>query len=1027
MRKLKRFNFSKTIPGLLFPGIFLLFFITSARAQNTITGKVINDSNRALPSVTIANRTSKQSVLTTDDGTFSISAKKGDVLEASSVGYQTQLLTVTAVTGLTFTLQASTSNLNEVVVVGYTTQRKGDISGSVATVSAQQLNQRVATSPVSLLQGKLPGLQTTQGSGEPGNENIQLRVRGVGTFSAAGNDPLVIVDGLPGSLNSLNQNDIETITVLKDAASAAIYGSRGANGVIVVTTKKGKSGKLLVSYTYNVGFSNPVKLPNVVNNSAQYMTLYNQARANSGLQPTYTQAQIDLYQNATDRTKYPNHNWFDDLFKTATVQNHYLNFSGGSDNTTYAVGAGYTSQPGTMLGFDYKKYTLSFDLNSKLSKRISFGANIQARYGKTAAPPQGATDMFLSDLAQTPLYPPQADGKWINSAYSNESHNKNVVAIANTTSLKTLNYYLQGNMFVNVHILDGLNWETRAGGNYEANNVNDFRPTIPVYLFTNLSTPSGNLDVGAPGALNINTYNNVFSSLFSQFTYNKKFGGHELSLLAGYQEQYNNYSMLNAGRINFPTNQIRQLNGGPVSGQTNSGTQFDWAIRSLYGTGTYVYNDKYILAASYRLDGSSRFSNGNKWGGFYSVSGSWRISKEKFFENISFINDLKLRASYGSVGNQNIGNPNAVVNGIQEPYPYQPLLGQNSYAFSNGIAVGFSPSSLTDKSLTWETTQTFDLGIDVAFLQNRLALTADWYNKYTFNILRTAQVGSWLGVSAPVINDGAMRNKGFEAAAQWNDRIDQNFSYTIGANIQGYKNTLESFGARTISGNQIYVVGQPYGSFYLYQWDGIFQSQDDINNYAAQPGRQRSPGDIKLKDVTGDNKVDDNDRAITKGIYPAFQYSFDLGLRYKNFDFSAQLYGSQGQKIYVTGWGIEPFRQGSRPTTDWANAWTPTNHSNTLPRIYTADATLPGLDVPSTYFLKDASFMRLRGAQIGYSVAQKYLDRIGVKTLRIFVAGDNIFTISKYPGLDPERVGSGGQYVTYPQVRTISVGANIQF
>lgn len=690
MKKLKLF---KKLPAFMLGSFFILFFMPRVMAQTNITGTVANDSGEVLSYVTITNQTEKKSAVSAGDGSFNIQAKAGDRLEASVVGYETQAITFNGSGPLAFVLKASAAKLDEVLVVGYTTQRKGDITGSVATINAQQLNQRIATSPTSLLQGKLPGLQVTQGSGEPGNENVQLRVRGVGTFSAAGNDPLVIVDGLPGSLSTLNQNDIETITVLKDAASAAIYGSRGANGVIVVTTKKGRAGKLQVNYTYNIGFSNPIKLPDVINNSAQYMEMYNEARTNSGLQPIYTQDQIDLYKNATDRTKYPNYLWLDALFKKAIVQNHFLNFSGGTQNTTYSVGAGFTDQPGTMIGFEYKKYTLSFALNSRLNKRITFGTNIQARYGKKANPPQGATDMFLSGLAQTPLYAPEVDGKWINSAYSNEQHNKNVVAIANTTSLKTLNYYLQGNLFVDVNILDGLNWETRAGGSYEANNANDFRPTIPVYLFSDLSTPVGNLDVGAPGALNINTYNNLFSSIYSQFTYKKIFGKHNLSLLAGYQEQYNVYNTLNAGRINYPTNQVRQLNGGTVSGQTNSGTQYDWGIRSFYGTGNYVYNDKYLLGVSYRLDGSSRFSEGNKWGSFYSVSGSWRVSKENFFRNVTFINDLKLRASYGTVGNnQNITNSSG------QPYPYQALLTQNSYAFSTGIATGFSPTTLTSPS-----------------------------------------------------------------------------------------------------------------------------------------------------------------------------------------------------------------------------------------------------------------------------------------------------------------------------------------
>src|SRR6185312_4943511 len=334
-------------------------------------------------------------------------------------------------------------------------------------------------------------------------------------------------------------------------------------------------------------------------------------------------------------------------------------------------------------------------------------------------------------------------------------------------------------------------------------------------------------------------------------------------------------------------------------------------------------------------------------------------------------------------------------------------------------------STLVDPSLTWETTRVLDFGLDLTAFQNRLSFTADWFNKYTFDILRSSQVPLWLGLNAPTINNGAVRNKGLEFTAQYRDNISKDLSYNIGASFQTYKNKLEKYGKTEIGSTTIRQEGHPLDEYYMYVFDGIFQSQDEIDKSPKQPVTP-TPGDIKIKDVNGDGVIDANDRTYVGGKYPSFQYDVSLGLNFKNFDFSVQLYGSQGQKIYVNGWGIEPFRQGSVPTTDWRNRWTPTNHSNTMPKIYLADGYPPVQNYNSTYFLKDASFMRLKSIQLGYTLPVNIISKAGMKSLRFYFAADNVFTASKYPGLDPERTGDG-RYVTYPQIRTFTFGGTVQF
>lgn len=986
---------------------------TQTQAQK-VSGKVSDEKGNPLPNITVQVKGTGTGTLTNPDGTFSLEAPAGAILVISGIGYIKQEISIEGRTALDVVMKEDVAGLNEVVVVGYGTQEKHKLTSAVATISGAELNKRTATNPVSLLQGQLPGLQVTQGSGEPGNENIVLRIRGISTFSGAGNDPLVIVDGLPGSLSVLNPNDIESVSVLKDAASAAIYGSRGANGVIVVKTKKGKGNGFSLQYGYNLGISKATKLPDVITNSAEYMQLSNEARTNSGLAPLYTQQQIDLYQNATDRVKYPNHNWLNDLFRTAYTQNHYLNMSGGKENINYSLGLGINLQPGVMIGFDYKKYTLDLGLSSRVNKRVTLGTNIQMRYGDRKFPPQGAGDMFLSTLAQSPLYPPRSpDGKWIKKAYSNELGNKNTVAIVGENVItRSADYYAQGNLSLDVDIIDGLKWENRAGMNYNAVKNNDFRPVVPTFFYNDMS-PAGLLDVGTPG-LTVNNTGNIYTVFYSQFTYRKKLGVHNLSALAGYQQEQNTSDQLNASRTQFPTNLLRELNAGPAEGQANSGTSSEWGIRSFYGNVNYDYKDKYLLGGSLRYDGTSRLPADNRWGLFYSVSGAWRISEEAFLKDVSWLNDLKVRGSFGELGNQNIGT-----------YPYQPTLDSRPYVFGGTVTNGFAASSLVDPNLTWESTRVLDFGINLTAFNNRVNITADWFNKYTFDILRTSQVPIWLGLNAPVINNGAVRNKGFEFTIQYNDNIGKDFSYNLNANFQTYKNTLEKFGKKEIGGNTIREEGHELDGYYIYVWDGIFQSADEILKSPKQPVTPTA-GDLKIKDVKTDGKIDDQDRTYVKGKYPTFQYSFNLGLNWKDFDLSAQFYGSRGQKIYVNGWGIEPFRQGSVPTTDWRNRWTPTNPTNTMPKIYVADGYAPVQNYASTYFLKDASFLRLRNLQLGYTMPVRLISRASMKSLRIYASADNVFTVSKFPGLDPERAGDGN-YVTYPQTRTFTLGAMVQF
>lgn len=991
-----------------------------------VRGTVTDSKGTPLPGVSIQLKGTSTGTASLADGTYQLSLPDGNgTLIFSSIGFVKQEVAVNGKSTVNVTLAPDDTKLNDVVVVGYSSQSKRSLTSAVVSVKGEDLNKRVATDPGSLLQGQLPGLSVVQNSGEPGNDGVQLRIRGVGTFSGAGNNPLIIVDGLPGSLYALNPNDIESVTVLKDASAAAIYGSQGANGVIVVRTKKGKEGGFSLTYNYNIGFATPTRLPELITNSAQYMELMNEARANSGNAPIYTQEQIDLYKNATDRVKYPNYDWLDEMFRTAPVQNHYLNLSGGTDKTTYSLGLGYTDQQGTMRGFEYQKYTMNLGLSSKVHKRVTLGTNIQIRYGNKQYPYNNATDLYISTLAQSPLYPGQtADGLWITKAYDMELGNKNPLL---TSTIRTLNpnYYAQGNISLDIDIIDGLKWENRGGLNFVLDKSRTFRPTIPMYLYSDLSF-NRNADIGTPG-LTKNENDDIRTNIYSQLNFQKAFGVHNITALAGVQQEVDNNSYITANRTGYPTNELQELNAGSVSGQTNEGSSQKYVIHSLYGNVNYSYNDKYLAGMSLRYDGTSRLPSSTRWGLYESFSAAWRISKEDFLSNVSWLNDLKLRGSWGKLGNQNIGY-----------YPYQSTLTQYNYAYYGGIASGFTPSMLVDPDLTWETTRIANVGIDLTAMNNRLNFTFDWFDKYTYDILRQSQVPQALGVSAPIVNNGAVANKGFEFNLRWEEHPTQKFSYYVQAGVQVYRNKLVSFGADEIGGPDGQTImrnGYPINSFYLQTMEGIFQNQQEIDNAPDQSslGGVPTPGDIRYKDMNGDKVVDADDRTIIPGQYPKFEYSANFGVTFGNFDASMQLYGSYGNKLYLSKWGVDPFAQGAMPTTNWVDRWTPEHPSTTMPKIYMGFYGYPKItNVSSTYYLYNASFLRIKNLQIGYTLPQSVVK--GIRSVRIFGAVDNLalFTPLKV-GTDPERLDINNKpdawygFANYPQNRTITFGASVQF
>lgn len=1002
--------------------------------QTIVVSGIVKDANGLpLPGVTIKVKGTNKGVLTGNNGSYRIEAvDEQAVLVFSFIGYVVQEVPVAGKTQVNVVLIEESSKLNEVVVVGYGTQKKANLTGAVATVGGDELNKRPVVSAAAMLEGTMPGVQINQGSGEPGNEGVSIRIRGNGTFSSAGSDPLVLIDGVPGNFSDMNPTDIDNVSVLKDAASASIYGSRAANGVVLVTTKQGKAGRMSVQYDGNLGSYKPTKMFKLITNSAQYMELYNEARLNSGLNDVnslYPQDQIDLYRNSTDRLKYPNTDWLGLIFKTAPTQNHNLTFNGGNDKTTYNVSLGYVDQNGIIKGFNYKRYTARVNLTSKMNDHIKFGTNILLKGGTTESIPGGSKDLFLSAMSQAPTYGPflpDGSGRYTYKAYDFEYNNKNAVAVLDKKFTHNTNdYAVNAQGWIEVQFTKDLSWYTKGAVNINMDKYKDFKSTIDEYYYRSGQLGTS-LDLGK--GLTDQDEQTVYTNLYSYLNYAHDFNGHNIKAQAGYSIEQSKYSYLQGYRKNFADESLQELNAGGADLQNSNGTSNQWAIMSYFGRLNYDYKGRYLLEGNLRYDGSSKFYGKNKWGIFPSFSAGWRVTEEQFVKDLglNWLNNFKLRGSWGKLGNQKVA-----VGGYEKLYPYQALLDlTGNYSFDNStLSTGVAQTSLNNPDIKWETTTMTDIGADITLFKN-FNVTFDWYKKRTTDILRQSQVTAIVGLSAPFINDGVVENTGVELGLSYNNVIQSGalngLSYNFGVNLDRFKNKLVKYGQQDIYDYTTNLEGQPIGNFYMLDVVGIFQSAKEVTSSPKQFNDNTLPGDLKYKDVNGDGKIDANDRTLISGAYPKLNYSFNMGANFKGFDFSARFQGVYGVKSYVSGWGVTPFVQGSPPTTDWLDRWTPENPSATMPRIYWGWSAPQKFSRASSYFLQDASYLRLKNVVLGYTLPTKVTKGIGLERVRFYFSGDNLFTSTKFKGLDPERYGNG-DLVQYPQNKIYSFGLNVTF
>lgn len=1015
---------------------FLITSLSFAQTNKIVTGNITDAATgEALIGVNIVEVGTLNGTTTDLDGNFSINVSDNAVLEISYIGYETLEESVKGKTVLNIKLAAKTEMMDEVVVVGYTTMKKQSVTGAVSKVGTKDLTAIPLASPEQALQGRVAGVQVSAATGAPGAD-VSVRVRGVGSIYSD-NAPLYIVDGIPSSdgLNNISPNDIENVTVLKDASSAAIYGSRATNGVVLITTKQGKSGKAKISYNGSVGVQNAVNLVEMAN-TAQYVELYNEATAADNIGTTIQRSYItdDMLGNLADV------NHVEEIFRTALMHTHELSISGGNDKVNYLVSGSYYNQDGIIKNSGYERGTLRANINANAKDWLQIGVNMNGSISNTQTV-SSSGDGYGNDeggsvvryaMFRNPAIPVyDADGNYVDKPSTYFGSSIYDTFFGDGYSPEGLAEYTDRNkgyktLFskVNAKILLPMDFSLNTNFGVDYSNYE-----LKAY---NRSWGDNNR-INNPNGLSVSGEEDLNWTFNSTLNFNRTFGSdHTFSALAGFEAIRETAKTYSNSDQDFPIWDkdliyIGNGNGNKVSDQS------EWAstLASFFLQANYDYKNRYYINATLREDGTSRFVGKNRWGTFYSFSAGWCISNEAFMADQQIFSNLKLRAGYGAIGNQNVGI-----------YAYSDRYSPNyNYPFGGVAAYGYAQSQLGNENLKWETSEQFNLGLDMEFMKGALGFSVDYYNKITDNMLMEAPYPPSIGnASSPWINSGRVLNRGVDIEAVYHYTFKDG-RFDVALNGGFLHNEVLDIDAPVVGGrvdDGIYAtkteVGYPVGSFFMYEMDGIFQNEYEIISSAYQ-GSDIQPGDVKFKDIDGNGVIDSNDRTHVGSSIPKFTLGLNLSAEWKGFDVSVFFQGAYGHKIYnqiLTD--CEGFYRGFNVTERYyENRWTEANPSDTYPRAsWKAKSNNARV---STRFLEDASYTRLKNLQVGYTFNTK---KLNIERLRLYVAATNLFTLTGYSGFDPEMTVSansssegdranGIDWGTYPACRTFTFGVNLTF
>jgi len=1013
----------------------LLMLSVSVISAQTIKG-IVSDTDGPMPQVNIAVKGTNNYATTDFDGNYTISNVDANaVLVFSYIGYQTQEVAVSGRKDVNVTLASDINTLNEVVVVGYTSEKKSAIISAVKTVDMDELSKTKVADVGQALQGQVAGVSVSSSSGQPG-DGMEIRIRGVGTLG--NNEVLYVVDGVPTrDINFLNQSDVKSMTVLKDAAATAIYGSRAAGGVILITTKNGSKGKTSINAEYYTGLNYATNLPTLLN-SDQYLTVLDKAWHNStgndaNATSPYQKAKND---GSVNGIPLANTDWLDKLFTTGQTTSFQLSASGGNETTQYLISGGYFAQKGIIVGDNNKYERINFrtNVNSALSERLKVGTNIQITNSIKDKLSSSGDEMGVIRFA---MFRPSIFGvyKDVNDPtysaanpytdlpfYLNNDNTKgwshdydtamNPIAIANLIDHKLKDFRVFGNLYGEYALLSDKSLKFRSSFGADltfshnkkfSQNFGDDDGGDPLY--------PGQGRINRPSTLTDDMAQEMTFTFSNTLNYVKTLAEkHSINALLGTENIMNNRDNVGGSRNNYDntTDAFRYLDyGGLNVNNYASGTNTSWSLVSFFASANYGYDNKYYASGTIRADGSSRFGPSNKWGYFPSVSGGWIISKEKFMEKADWISNLKLRASWGQSGNQEIPNNT-----------YQTLVSQ---ANDNVKIIRYG-----NPDIKWETTTQTDFGVDLGILKNKLSVTADYFDKTTKDILLTVGLPAvTVGViESTYVNAGIVNNKGFEFGANFENN-DSAFKYGVSGNFTTLTNKVEALqqyikNIEDLKTNTRTTVGQPINSYYGYIFDGIYQNSAEINSQLYSNTNGVIPGDMKFRDLNGDGQINADDKTFIGNPIPKFTYGLALNGSYKNFDISMLFQGVEGIDRYNNSRQVTTYstKLPLNSNAEILNAWDGEGSTNTIPRV-TFNSN--GGGQMSSAFIEDASYLRLKNIEIGYTFNPEIM---GAANLRIYMSGQNLFTVTKYTGFDPEST-SLIDMGTYPQSKSFILGLKL--
>lgn len=981
----------------------------ASEPEKRVTGNVRNDKGEPVAGVTVAEKNKPNAVITDEDGIFSINvAGETSVLLFTSVGYENKEIAVAGISTLNVLLKTANKALEEVVVVGYGTQKRKDLTGSVSSVNTKELKSLPVPSIGEALQGRAAGMQIIS-SGVPGS-NVTFRIRGTGTINNS--DPLLVIDGIPTDipLNSLSPDDISSVEILKDASAAAIYGARGANGVVIITTKRGSSGRNNFEFKMFAGQQKATSMIQMLD-ASQFASLHNEMMASNG------QAQNPAYADPLSLGK--GTDWLDALFGTAPIQNYSLAYSGGSARSNYYVSGTVLDQKGIVLNTGYKRYTIQFNSESKVFDWLKFGNNLTLSHDVKKS---GSYDIrnAMAALPVQPVFNPDGTYSGPVGQASWYGDIANPIGKATINENKTSGYNVLGNIYTEISLMKELKFKSTGGVQAL---FYDNRSWAPKYNWQPIPQPNSYL---------FEQYNKSLTWLWDNYlTYDEYFSNkHHLTLLAGSSAQNNRYDYLNGSIQNFASDNTQQINNGTTQ-QTIGGSASEWALLSFIGRANYSFDDKYLFTGTLRRDGSSRFGEKSRWGWFPSGSFAWRLSDENFMKGIDWVSDLKIRAGFGITGNQNIGN-----------YSFASVLQTVQYNFNGQPVTAVVPQAIPNPGVRWEEVEQTNIGFDASLLSGRVNLTFDAYVKNTNDMLVPMSVPISTGYSdivVPSINAGKVRNKGIELSITTQNTkgpVEWNTSFNVSYNKNKVVSLNDSVPLYTgsIGLNQnlsIQRSGFPVSSFYGFVTNGIFQSQKEVDDHAVQvpgadPFNRTSPGDIKFRDLNNDGRIDDADRTYIGNPGPQFIFAMNNSFAWKGFDLNIFLQGVKGNdifnanRIYQEGVSVA-----QNQTTAVLDRWTGVGTSNDFPRAIFND---PNKNTRvSDRFIEDGSYLRVKNVSLGYTLPSSFTRKAKMQSARVYLSAQNLVTFTNYTGFDPEVPASGIDNNVYPVTRTISAGINLLF